>query len=249
MLILTIGPLFLGIVLCAAALIETTIVSGFCAEFSRGILGLYGGAVVYKKSSGIDGYDEIALKLAAVPRVRHVAPLVEGQVLVSSQVSSLTAMVRGTTEDSIKALRLISENVITGTLNGFDRQDTIAVGSGLAATLGVALGDTVSLASVLGSSTASDTVHTHLYNIAAIFETRVAELDRVLVVMPLSKSKRHFARGDKIDRFEVTLEDPEVTHADVRALQQSSGPALRVMTWRQRNPLFCAKSCECLTAR
>src|SRR5205085_5755544 len=120
-------------------LMGTRAMSGFRGQLLDTILGLHGHVVIYSQTGGFEAYHEIVRKLPSIPRVRQAIPIVEGQIVVSSQTSVLSAMARGTDEDGIKALRPISGNVVVGTLDGFDQQDGIAIGQRLASSLGVAL--------------------------------------------------------------------------------------------------------------
>ena len=50
-----------------------------------------------------------------LPLKKHAMPLMEGQVMVSSNVQALGGLVRGIREDDIKALPLVAGNVRLGT--------------------------------------------------------------------------------------------------------------------------------------
>ncbi|MFL5042760.1 MAG: lipoprotein-releasing ABC transporter permease subunit [Xanthobacteraceae bacterium] len=236
------GFSFLGIMLGVATLIIVmAVMNGFRVQLFDKILGLNGHIVVYKQSSvgPFDDYTDIARKIAAVPGVRHAVPLVEGQVMVSSAVQALGGLVRGVSEDGIKALHLVASNVIAGTLDGFDRQEGIAMGSRLASSLGLGLGDVVSLVSPRGTSTPFGTApRTRPYRISAIFEMGMSEYDRTMVFMPLAQAKQYFSRGDQVDVIEVIVENPEAVDGTIRALEEATGPGLTFTSWRQRNQTF-----------
>src|SRR5262245_14777681 len=146
---------FLGILLGVATLIIVmAVMNGFHKEMFGKILGIDGHVV-----ASMDGTDdfpdylEFAKKLEAQPTVRHVVPRIEGQVIASTPVQGVGAKVRGISEDGLKALPLISDKVQAGTFDGFDRQDGIALGSGVMRYLRVYLGDTVTLVSPRGART------------------------------------------------------------------------------------------------
>jgi lipoprotein-releasing system permease protein len=109
--------------------------------------------LVYKIGGDFGGYDDAAKRLGAVPGVRHVLPVIEGQVIASTPVQALGAKVRGMSEDGVKALTIVANNVHAGTFDGFDAQDGIAIGTRLANLLRVNIGDTVTLISPRGATT------------------------------------------------------------------------------------------------
>src|SRR5262245_12001324 len=127
------GFSFLGIVLGVATLIIVmSVMNGFRKELFNKILGLNGHVIVSKIGANFDDYGEAAQKLAAVPGVKHALPLIEGQAMVSTPAQALAGVVRGLTEAGLKALPLIAANVRAGSLDGFDGQDGIALGTRLA---------------------------------------------------------------------------------------------------------------------
>ena len=72
-------------------------------------------------------------------------PLIEGQVMVSSAVQATGALVRGMTEEGMRSLPLVSDNIRFGSLNGFGQGTGIAIGTRLANMLRVNVGDTITV--------------------------------------------------------------------------------------------------------
>jgi len=94
------GFSFVGIMLGVATLIIVmAVMNGFRNELYEKILGLNGHAVVQRISGTgpFKEYNDIAKKLAAVPGVQRVIPLIEGQVMLSSPAQALGGLVRGMT--------------------------------------------------------------------------------------------------------------------------------------------------------
>ena len=76
-----------------------------------------------------------------VPGVKQVLPLIEGQAMASMPHLAVAGLVRGMREDGLKSVPLVAGNVRFGTLDGFDRQEGIAIGTRLANSLRVNVGD------------------------------------------------------------------------------------------------------------
>lgn len=235
------GFSFIGIVLGVATLIIVmAVMNGFRNELFHKILGLNGHAVALKSANAgpFDDYDAITAKLRAVPGVEKAVPLVEAQVMLSTPFQALGGLVRGVSETGIKALPLVATNIVQGTLDGWDRQGGIAIGSRLANALRVGAGDSVTLVSPRGASTPFGTTpRTRAYQVTVIFELGMSEYDRTMVFMPLEESQRFFSKGAEVDAIEIVIDDPERIEARVEAMR-AVAPELGFSTWRQRNQTF-----------
>ncbi len=234
------GFSFTGIMLGVATLIIVmAVMNGFRNELFSKILGLNGHVIVNKIGLPFDDYPEIAKKIERVPGVEAVMPLIEGQVMVSSAVHATGGLVRGMTEKGLKSLPLVSDNIRFGTLDGFDNQTGIAIGTRLANTLRVNVGDRITLVSPRGASTPFGTApRTKPYLISAVFEMGMSEYDRTMIFMPLVEAQRYFSRGHDIDALEIVTEDPESAAEYVRTIKSAAGPTVHVSDWRQRNETF-----------
>jgi len=236
------GFSFIGILLGVATLIIVmAVMNGFRNQLFEKILGINGHIVVYKHAGTgpFDNYPEIAKRIERSPGVKHVVPLIEGQVMVSSPMQALGAYVRGITEQGLSSLPLVSNNIISGTLDGFDEQTGIAIGSRLSEALGLRVGDAVTLVSPRGNSTPFGTApRTKAYRVAAIFEMGMAEYDRTMLFMPMEEAKRYFSRGDQVDVLEVIVADPEKVDAYIAGINAALGEGFSLLDWRQRNQTF-----------
>ena len=236
------GFSFVGILLGVATLIIVmAVMNGFRNQLFEKILGLNGHVVVYKMSGTgpFNDYPDLAQRLAATPGVKAVVPLIEGQVMLSSPTQALGGIVRGITEQGLQALPLVSNNVILGSLEGFDTSGGVAVGSRLATSLGLQLGDSVTLVNPRGNTTPFGTTpRSKPYRISAIFEMGMAEYDRTMLFMPLDEAKRYFSRGDQVDVLEIMVSDPERVDQYVATMRPLAGGDYAFTDWRQRNQTF-----------
>jgi lipoprotein-releasing system permease protein len=234
------GFSFLGIMLGVATLIIVmAVMNGFRKDLFSKILGLNGHVVVYKIGEPFSDYPDKASKIAAVPGVTHAIPLIEGQVMVSSSAQALGALVRGISEKDIKSLKLVGENIRGGTLDGFDDGQGIAIGTRLATSLYVNVGDKLTLVSPRGAATPFGTApRSKPYTISAIFELGMSEYDKTMIFMPLKEAQRYFSKGDEVDVLEVVVDDPEKVDAYAEAIRKAGGETINVTDWRQKNETF-----------
>ncbi len=234
------GFSFTGIMLGVATLIIVmAVMNGFRNELFAKILGLNGHIIVNKIGGEFDDYNEVAKRAARVPGVKAAMPLIEGQVMVSSPAQATGALVRGMTEESLKALPLIANNIRYGSLNGFGSGRGIVIGTRLANSLRVNVGDTITLISARGAQTPFGTApRSKPYKITALFEMGMAQYDSTMVFMPLLEAQRYFSRGPDVDALEIVVNDPGQLDELVDAVRQAAGPTMHVADWRQRNETF-----------
>jgi lipoprotein-releasing system permease protein len=231
---------FLGIALGVMTLIIVmAVMNGFRKDLFEKILGLNGHIAVYRVAQTFTDFDEIAAKLATVPGVKRAIPLIEGQVMVSSNVQALGGVVRGIREADLKSMPLIAGSVVFGSFDGFDDHTGIALGMRLANSLRVNVGDTLTLGSPRGAATPFGTApRSKTYGITAIFELGMSEYDKTMIFMPLAEAQRYFSKASEVDVVEVVVDDPERVNEYSNGMRAAAGPAISITDWRQRNETF-----------
>ncbi|MGV1013404.1 MAG: lipoprotein-releasing ABC transporter permease subunit [Methyloceanibacter sp.] len=230
---------FIGIMLGVATLIVVmAVMNGFRQELFNKMLGLNGHVVVHSLGNFTD-YDEVAGRIREVPGVKFALPLVEGQVMVSTPSSSSGALVRGLREGDLKQLTAVSKNVRFGTLDGFDKEPGVALGSRLANDLNVRVGDEVSMLTPRGASTALGTApRVKRYPVVAIFEIGMSEYDSSIMFMPLKEAQLYFNQPDNVTVLEVVLDSPDEVGKLGPRIITAGGPSIYISDWRQRNATF-----------
>jgi lipoprotein-releasing system permease protein len=233
------GFSFIGITLGVMTLIIVmAVMNGFRQELFDKMLGLNGHVVVHSLGAFTD-YDDVATRIRDVHGVKYALPLIEGQVLISTPQSSSGALVRGLREADLKSLNAISTNIRFGTLEGFDDQPGLALGSRMANELNVKVGDEVSILTPRGPSTALGTApRVKRYPIVAIFEIGMSEYDASILFMPLKEAQRYFSQPDTVTVLEVVLDSPDEVGELAPKIITAGGPTIYVSDWRQRNATF-----------
>jgi lipoprotein-releasing system permease protein len=234
------GFSFLGIMLGVATLIIVmAVMNGFRTDLFSKILGLNGHIIVAKSEGEFTDYTEMAARVAKVPGVKYAMPLVEAQVLASSPLQGLGALVRGVPETGLRSLPLVADNIRYGTLDGFDVQSGVAMGIRLANSLGLRLGDSVTLISPRGATTPFGTSpRTKPYVISAIFELGMSEYDKTIIFMPLPEAQKFFSKGPVVDVLEVVVDNPERVEHYTDVIKAAAGPGVQTSDWKQRNETF-----------
>ncbi len=238
----------IGITLAVFALIATLAVrSGFRAEFVDTILGANAHVTVYQlgevtQSGRIDRtiaeYEEMAARLAQVPGVTRVAPLVRGQVMAASQGRNAGVEVFGIAPENLVTLpRIADPETARGSIGNFGAG--IALGSGVARTLGVGVGDTIRLISPDGVRTAFGTSpRVNAYEVTYIFSAGRYDIDRTRAYLPLSEAQSYFNREGVADEIEVMVEEPEDLEPMRRPLLEAAGERGQIWTWQDASGGF-----------
>jgi lipoprotein-releasing system permease protein len=233
----------IGITLAVFALIATLAVrAGFRAEFVDTILGANAHVTVYSAGrvaedgrmiKAFEDYDAIAAKLATLPGVTRAAPLVKGQVMVTSaEGPALGAEVYGIRLEDLKTIPRVGTNADAyGNIDEFERG--IAIGSGIARELGVTVGDRIRLVAPSGVKTAfGSSPRVNAYEVVYVFTAGRWDIDKTRIYMPFAEAQSYFNREGLADEFEVMVQDPENIDAyTIPALDMAGEDAL-IWTWR-----------------
>ena len=237
-----------GIMLAVAALIITLAVrAGFRAEFVDTILGANAHVTVYNSitvneagqtSRVMEGYEEKADAIRAIPGVTRVAPLIKGQVMANNLNYNTGAQVFGITLEDLKGIpRIASGEDALGDIDGFN--DGVAIGKGIANTLGLGIGDPIKLISPNGTITPMGrSVRSNVYKVTYIFSVGRYDIDGIRIYMPFEEAQSFFNREGVVDELEVMVEEPERVDDMALDLLRAGGDRTVLWTWRDASGSF-----------
>lgn len=234
------GFSFLGIMLGVATLIVVTaVMNGFHRELMDKIMGINGHAFVQAVETPFTDWDDVARRTTKTPGVKLAIPMVEGAAGISTQFGQSGVLVRGVREKDLVRLPGIVGNIRDGSLEGFDKAEGVALGQRLAETLGVRVGDKVSLLIAKGGQTPFGVApRIKAYNVVAIFAIGMSEFDNVFVYMPLTEAQAFFNKDNEATVVEVFVEDPDQIDAFRLAFDKEVTRPVIITDWRQRNRTF-----------
>ena len=232
---------FLGIMLGVANLIVVmAVMNGFRQELLDKILGLNGHLLIQPLESPLTDWQAVAERVSKVQGVRLAAPIVEGQALASSPFNASGVLVRGIRGADLTRLGSISTNVKSGTLDGFDEGQGIAIGKRLADQLSLRVGDSITLVAPRGAVTPMGTTpRIKPYKIAAVFEIGMSEYDAAFVFMPLPEAQAYFNRAGDVTAIEIYTDNPDHVDESFRKLvHEAAGRPIYMIDWQHRNATF-----------
>ena len=238
----------IGITLAVFALIATLAVrSGFRAEFVDTILGANAHVTVYEMGvvqpngridRSIRDYDALAAQIAAVDGVTRVAPIVRGQVMATFQGNNAGMEVYGITAENLNTIpRIANPQAAQGDIGRFG--DGIAIGSGIARTLGAQVGDMIRLISPDGVKTAFGTSpRINAYEVTYIFTAGRYDIDRTRAYLPLAEAQSYFNSEGAVNELEVMVADPDDVEAVSPDILAAAGDTALILTWREASSGF-----------
>jgi lipoprotein-releasing system permease protein len=234
------GFSFIGIMLGVATLIVVmAVMNGFREQLIDKILGLNGHLIVQAVDTKLTDYGPVANRIALVPGVKSAVPLVEGQALASGVAQSGGVLVRGVREQDLPKITGVYNNIRLGTLMNFEKAGGIAVGTRLAADLGLTIGSSLTLVSPRGSVTPFGvSPRVKAYPVVAIFEIGMSEYDSTIAILPFAEAQAYFNLGDEASAIEIYLRDADQVSALRPAIEKAADRQVLLVDWRQRNVTF-----------
>ncbi len=232
---------FVGIMLGVATLIIVmAVMNGFRAELLDRILGINGHLIVQPIDRVMDDYNEVAARIEGVQGVRFALPLIEGQVLASGRIGAGTgALVRGVRAQDIPRLEMISQNVMSGSFEGFEGDQGVAIGQRLADNLGLTVGDAILLISPDGDITPFGSApRQKSYPITAIFQIGMSEYDAAIVLMPMEEAQLYFNMEGVAQTIELFVDNPDAVDTLRPLVEEAAQRQVYITDWRQRNQTF-----------
>jgi lipoprotein-releasing system permease protein len=223
----------------AALIIVMAVMNGFRKELFDKILGLDGHVIVRPAEGDFTGYAAVADRLKAVPGVVNALPIIEGQVLATSQLGGVSPLrVRGIRGADLKALEGVASKIRFGTLDGFDEGGGLALGIRLASALNAVVGDEITLTSVQTIPTPIGNMpRRKTYPVRAVFESGASE-DATVAFMPLAEAQKFFQVPGAAQVMEVLISNPDMVDAVKPGLEQAAGANMVLTDWRQRNATY-----------
>ena len=231
-----------GIALGVATLIIVmAVMNGFRQELLTRILGVGGHITVFGAEGGpLTDFDSVLARLRGIPGVTDAAPLVTGQAMLTVGRRAGGVLVQGMRPADLARRQIIADNIRAGGLADFGKSDdTVLVGTRLAARYGLVPGDRITLVAPTGNVTAFGTLpRAKAYRIAGLFEVGMYEYDSNFVYMPFEAAQLLFRDRGRASNIEVMIGDPDGVAAAKARIAGALGPTVRLRDWQQVNSSF-----------
>ena len=232
----------LGIALGVTALITVlSVMNGFQQEVRNSILGMASHSTI----TGIDGslpdWRALANSVSRSPRVVGVAPYIEGQgMLTNGQIVNGT-VIRGILPGEEPKVSFVGEKMVQGGRLDDLRPGEfgIILGRDLALSLGVIVGDKVTLVTPQANiSPAGILPRLKRFTVVGIFYAGNSEYDGTLALLHMQDAAKLFQMEDRVSGVRLKLDDifaaPEIT----RKLAESLPSKYFISDWTRQHANF-----------
>jgi lipoprotein-releasing system permease protein len=228
-----------GIMLGAAALtVVLAVTSGFQDEFRGKVLGVNAHVTVARADTDFSDYRQIVADVErADPQVIAAEPYVWAATLATDGHGHIGGVgVKGVDPDRVEDVLDLQDHLLAGDLDTLRwDQPVIILGSTLAKTLRVGIGDDISLVRHVVDDDGTVRMETAQHRVTGIFRAGFDEYDRRVAYTSLAHAQALLGRGDRAHGVELRLRDEDAAPAIARMLERQLPPGFVVETWGELN--------------
>ncbi len=253
--LISVGGVAAGV---AALVVALAITNGMRRDLQDRLLGSSAHVVLMRvMGDGIRNWRPLLERLRHLPHVTAAAPSMYEQVMVSKGPRSGFAMLKAVIpaeEDKVSdllgmiksgsAADLAPGETTVGSL--VSAPPPLVLGSDLAETLGVTVGESVMVTSPQGELTPIGLIPRYQkFRVAGIFHSGFYQYDSALAFLRLSDAQRLFSEPDVISLISFKVDD--LNRADVygKEIEQAAGQGFQTRSWMEDNrELFRALTLE-----
>ncbi len=229
---------FTGILLGVATLIIVmSVMNGFRTELVSRILGLNGHLTVYAPGAPLTDYENMTRRVAEVPGVVNVFPMIETQALLSARGTSTGVVVRGMQPQDFGSKPILSNAITSG--DQYLQAGRVAIGVKLAERLNLGVGDDiVLLSSKMKSSPFGSMPRSKTFEIAQIFDVEMYEYNSGFVFITMTDAQALFQMPNAATELEILTNNPAHVEPIRDLVRQTVLGAAEVHDWQQSNKSF-----------
>ncbi len=224
----------LGIALGVTALITVlSVMNGFQNEVRDRILGMAAHVTISGLNGRLQDWPEVLEKARKFPDVRGAAPYIhaEGMVALGDRVQG--TMVRGLLPSLEPQVSVVGNKMVAGTLEVLQPGSfNIILGSELATTLGVGVGDKVTLITPSANvSPAGIMPRLKRFTVAGVFEVGMFQYDSALALIHLRDAARLYRFDDNVSGVRLKLDNMFAAPRVAAELTAAMGETYWVNDW------------------
>ena len=231
----------LGTALGVTALITVlSVMNGFGEELRSRILSVAAHVTVAGFSDDLTDWKSVQQKIASKEEVLGSAPYVLAQGLLTVHGKSSGVMVRGILPGEEVSVSDLGEKMKGGRLDGLAAgKYRIILGQELAFSLGVWVGDKVTLMAPQASVTVAGILpRMKRFTVSGIFEAGMYEYDSGLVLIDLADAQTLYRMQDGVSGLRLKLADIDAAPLFSLDLARLLGPDYRIRNWTQEHVSF-----------
>ncbi len=224
----------------ALMLVTTSVMGGFGHQIKKMIIDTQG-EIQVRGSAPLENLAAVDRVIAASPSVAAAAPFASGVVMLESQSRPAFPAIQGYDLERMRKVIPLERYIVAGSLDDMD-DDSVILSSILASSLGVRLGDKVSLYSplMLERMKQNEVLLPREVRVVGIFQIGHQQLDSSTVICSLRLMQDLYGLGHAVHGWNVRLKTGADEFAAANALNVALPPNTRAMTWFEANADFQA---------
>ncbi|HET8881356.1 MAG TPA: lipoprotein-releasing ABC transporter permease subunit [Solimonas sp.] len=200
----------LGIAIGVTALITVlSVMNGFERELRTRILGMASHATIAAYRGGLEDWQGVAKLAATNKAIEGLAPYIEGEGMVKVGADLSGTMLRGVLPEEEEKVSDIAAHMKAGRFDSLTAGSyNIVIGSELAESLGVTIGDKLDLMVPQASVTPAGLLpRFRRFTVSGVFRIGMYEFDRGLVLINLHDAQALLRMGDTVSGVRLKLYD------------------------------------------
>jgi len=231
-----------------ALLIALGLMTGLQSEIQTRILGATAHVSIFRgRGESFADYREVVEAVRTVPGVAGAAPALYGKALLTSTTGSAVATLKGIVPADEDTVTDVVSHVREGDAAALEAPadrgpDPVLLGSALADSLSVGVGDVVTVTSPKGRLSPIGLLpRVGRLRVVGTVKTGLFEFDSAWGYLPLASAQRLFEQDDRATLVEVRLEDLFEVRAAAGRILERLGDGYLTTDWIQMNQsLFSA---------
>ena len=231
----------LGIALGVTALITVlSVMNGFEKELRERILGMASHATITGYGNTLDNWQTLADIARQHGEVVGAAPYIEGEGMLSNGEQVSGTALRGIDTEHESEVSEVAEKMISGKLERLQAGEYgIVLGVDLARSLGVLLGDKVSLiVSKANISPAGIMPRMKRFTVVGIFEVGMYEYDSTLAILHIEDAAKLYKMSGQVSGLRLKLEDMFKAPMVARELVEGQLGSYYMSDWTRKHANF-----------
>ena len=234
-------------------IVALAINNGFRQDLQGRLLGATAHVNLQRKDgSGIEEWRELLAKLASTPGVVAAAPALYEPVLAANVNRSSPMMLKGVDAQAESQVGNLLSFVKEGSVDPLNEPVTansvppVVIGKLMATTLGVQVGDSITIISPQGHLTPFGMVPRYRnFRVAGVFDSGFYDFDSNWAFTSLTAAQQLFSLGDAASVIEFKIADIDAAPQVGSLLEQAAGSEYGTTNWMEQNrALFTALNLE-----
>jgi len=185
-------------------------------------------------------YEKKINQLSKIPAIKNISAIIEGQVLVTHKDRQAGVAIRAPRATDLKKMTLMQKGIALGDYQSLTDGQHIALGSKLAAQLGVTLNEKITIISPKGRATPFGTApRIKSYIVGAIFTLGMSLYDSNFIFMDLKEAQNFFIKPNQVSRLDIYIDNPDLIQNyrnDFISILKDRN--LIISTWQESNATY-----------